>query len=195
MKPIFPPLLSFCLLCAVSYLVHGQPAAQPLPAYQQPLVPEKNPPGDIPDNQVFIDYRSALGFSLKVPEGWARREKADAVTFSDKYNIIELARAARSQPVTLGGVKADELPKLQEAGKAVRVSRVAMARLPSGNAVVIDYRSNSEPSPVTNKAIRLENVRYLFWKDGTLVTLTMSAPYGADNADQWRLMANSFRWR
>jgi hypothetical protein len=47
---------------------------------------------------------------------------------------------------------------------------------------------------VTNKAIRLENERYFFWKGGKLATLTLSAPYGADNADQWLLMAKSFRW-
>ena len=30
---------------------------------------EKNPPGDIPDNQVFITYQSPHGFSVKVPVG------------------------------------------------------------------------------------------------------------------------------
>ena len=47
---------------------------------EKPVVPEKNPPGDIPDNQVFIEYRSPLGFKIKVPEGWARRESSDGVT-------------------------------------------------------------------------------------------------------------------
>ena len=36
---------------------------------EKPVAPEKNPPGDIPDNQVFIDYGSPLGFKIKVPEG------------------------------------------------------------------------------------------------------------------------------
>jgi len=30
---------------------------------QKRIAPEKNPPGDIPDDQVFIEYRSPLGFS------------------------------------------------------------------------------------------------------------------------------------
>ena len=51
---------------------------------EQPLKPERNPPGDIPDNQVFIDYVSPLGFSLKVPEGWARRDTPDGASFADK---------------------------------------------------------------------------------------------------------------
>ena len=45
---------------------------------EKPVAAEKNPPGDVPDNQVFIDYRSPLGFNIKVPEGWARRETSDA---------------------------------------------------------------------------------------------------------------------
>ena len=48
---------------------------------------------------------------------------------------------------------------------------------------------------MTEKAIREENDRYFFWQNGRLVTLTMSAPLGADNADQWDLMAKSFRWQ
>ena len=51
-------------------------------------------------------------------------------------------------------------------------------KLPAGNAVRISYGSNSEPNPVTNKAIRLENDRYYFWKDGKLVSLDLSAPCG-----------------
>jgi hypothetical protein len=57
---------------------------------EKPVPAEKNPPGDIPDNQVFIEYRSPLGFKIKVPEGWARRETSDGATFNDKYNTIAL---------------------------------------------------------------------------------------------------------
>jgi hypothetical protein len=62
-------------------------------------------------------------------------------------------------------------------------------------AVLVSYGSNSDPNPVTNKAIRLENDRYYFWKDDKLVAVNFSAPAGADNADQWDMMAKSFRWR
>lgn len=167
----------------------------PLPTHENPLKPEKNPPGDIPDNQIFIDYQSQLGFTIKVPEGWARRQTNDGVTFSDKYNTIELAVAQRVEAMTLSGAKEKEIAELERAGKAVRVSSVKAMTLPSGSAIVVSFGSNSAPNPVTNKAIRLENERYFFWKDGKLVTLTLSAPFGADNADQWGLMSKSFRWR
>lgn len=179
-------------LAPVPTLAQG---ATPLPARENPIKPEKNPPGDIPDNQVFIDYQSPLGFTIKVPEGWARRQTNDGVTFSDKYNIIELIVAQRIEAITLSGAKEKEIAELERTGKAVRISSVKTTTLPSGSAIVVSYGSNSAPNPVTNKAIRLENERYFFWKGGKLVTLTLSAPFGADNADQWRLMSRSFRWR
>jgi hypothetical protein len=55
----------------------AQTANQPLPVREHPIAPEKNPPGDIPDNQVFVEYRSPLGFAIKVPEGWARRQTSE----------------------------------------------------------------------------------------------------------------------
>jgi hypothetical protein len=167
------------------------------PAFaQKPIAPEKNPPGDIPDDQVFIDYRSPLGFSIKVPEGWARREAAAGVTFNDKYNAIEVTVEARAEPVTANSVKNEQLAELRKNDKAaVQGTGIKPEKLPSGTAIVVNYSSNSDPNPVTNKAIRLENARYYFWKDRKLATLILSSPYGADNADQWQLMAKSFRWQ
>lgn len=173
----------------------GRPVDKPLPAADRPIKPEKNPPGDIPDSQVFITFQSPLGISMKVPEGWARRDAASGATFSDKYNTISVAVQARAEPLTVANVKATELAELEQTGKAIRIASVRQVKLPSGNAIAISYASNSEPNTVTGKAIRLENEQYLFWKGGKLATLTLSAPFGADNADQWTLMAKSFRWR
>jgi hypothetical protein len=162
---------------------------------ERPVAPEKNPPGDIPDDQVFIEYRSPLGFKIKVPEGWARRETSDGVTFSDKYNTIALLMSQRADALTVTSVKQKDVDELEKMGKAVRVTAVKSVKLPSGAAIVVSYSSNSEPNPVTDKAIREENERYFLWQNGKLVTLTLSAPLGADNADQWDLMAKSFKWQ
>jgi hypothetical protein len=162
---------------------------------EKPVAPEKNPPGGIPDNQVFIDYRSPLGFKIKGPEGWARRETSDGVTFNDKYNTIALAMSQRADAVTVTNVKQQDVLELERTGRAVRVTAVKSVQLPAGSAVVISYSSNSEPNPVTEKAVREQNERYFFWQHGKLVTLTLSSPYGADNADQWDLMSKSFRWQ
>lgn len=198
MKKIGVRLVPTVLLAFVAFApahLSAQTANQPLPARERPIVPEKNPPGDIPDNQVFIKYHSPLGFMIKVPEGWARRQTSVGVTFSDKYNTVALVVSQHPGSLTLTSAKQNEISELEKSGRAIRVSRVKSVKLPSGSAVVVAYGSNSEPNPVTNKAIRLENDCYFFWKNGKLVTLTMSAPFGADNVDQWRLMAKSFRWQ
>src|SRR5262245_28306010 len=60
-----------------------------------PNGPETNPAGDIPDNQVFVDYTPpAGGFTVKVPEGWARSSRSGAVTFADKLNSVTMRAVA-----------------------------------------------------------------------------------------------------
>ena len=173
----------------------AQSPAAPLASPQQPLAAEKNPPGDIPDNQAFVAFKSPLGFAVKVPEGWARRELASGVSFSDKYNELQVAVAPAATAPTLAALQAGDIAMLQKSPKAVRVVGVKPITLPAGKALVVHYAANSDPIPVTNKAIRLDNARYYFWKAGKLATLTVSAPAGADNSDQWLLMARSFGWQ
>lgn len=168
-------------------------AATPAHA-EQPIAPEKNPPGDIPDSQVFVTYASPLGFSLKIPEGWARSDRADGVSFVDKLNGIAITVTKAADAPTLSNVKSDYVQTLEKAGHAVKVSEVKTIQLPSGQAIQIVYSSNSAPNPVTSKQVRLENNRYLYFKDGKLVALDLYAPFGADNVDQWQLMSRSFQW-
>ena len=169
--------------------------SMPLPIQGQPLAPEANPPGDIPDTQVFVDYQSPLGFALQVPESWARSTTADSISFVDKFDSVRVTLADSAAPPTVGSAREHEVPELTKAGHAVQVGKVESVKLPAGAAVRIAYTSNSEPNPVTSKAIRLENDCYLFWHKGKLARVTMSAPAGADNVDQWRFMAEHFRWQ
>ncbi|GAB7540404.1 lipoprotein [Cupriavidus sp. 8B] len=163
----------------------------PAMATERPAVPEKNPPGDIPDNQVFVTYTSPLGFSLRVPEGWARTDRRDGTAFADKYNAVSIAVAT----ATAAPAADHEAANLLKAGRAVKIEAIRNVALRSGPALLIVYSSNSEPSPVTNKSLRLESRRYLIYRSGKLATLDLAAPLGADNADQWNLMSNSFQWR
>ena len=164
-------------------------------AAETPVAPEHNPPGDIPDTQVFVTYPSPLGFAIKVPEGWSREDAADSVRFSDKYNTIEIVVSSLATAPSANSAKADQVPALEKTGRAVKVGKVKDVKVKAGTAVLISYTSNSEPNPVTNKQIRLEHDRYLFYKDGKLAALDMAAPQGADNVDDWSLMANSFLWK
>lgn len=164
-------------------------------AAEQPLAQEKNPPGDIPDSQAFVAYHSPLGFSLKVPEGWARSDRSDGARFSDKYNAVDIAVSTTAAAPTVASAKSHEAAGLIAAGRAVKIVAVKSVKLRSGPAILIVYSSNSEPNPVTNKQLRLENDRYLIYRRGKLATLNLSAPLGADNVDQWKLISNSFQWR
>jgi hypothetical protein len=165
-------------------------SALPALAAERPVAPEHNPPGDIPDSQVFIDY-AGQGFTMKVPEGWSRKDTASGATFSDKYNVIDVSAAPAAGPPNVDSVRAQEAPAINAANRAAAVKKITEVKLDGGTAIRIDYQSNSEPNAVTGKKIRLDRVRYLYFKAGNLVTLDMAAPAGADNVDQWLLMANS----
>lgn len=158
------------------------------------VAPEHNPPGDIPDTQVFITYHSPEGFSLKVPEGWARTDLAHGASFVDKLDgVVVTVTNAKAAP-TIAETKEMIVPAMKRQGRAVKVSKVEAAKLPAGSAIRIVYSSNSKPNAVTNKQVRLEDNRYLYYAKGRLVTLDLYAPYGADNVDQWQLMSRSFQW-
>jgi len=155
------------------------------------LAAEKNPPGDIPDDQVFVPYTSSVnGYSLKVPEGWARSEKGSDVQFIDKFDGVAVIVDAAATPPTMK----DVLTRLGKAEKGFKVVSTKEIRLPAGSVLLVKYESDSETNPVTNKKIRLEDEAYAFYKNGKMAILIVWAPVGADNADQWKLISESFRW-
>ena len=123
------------------------------------LAAEKNPPGDIPDDQVFVPYASvAGGYSLKVPEGWARSEKGSDVGFIDKFDgVAVIVDKVATAPATKDIVA--KLEKTERGFKAVSAKEI---RLPAGPALLIKYESESEANSVTNKRIRLEDEAYVF---------------------------------
>ncbi|MDR5753039.1 MULTISPECIES: hypothetical protein [unclassified Caballeronia] len=113
-------------------------AAKSAPApTRQAATPEMNPPGDIPDTQVFITYRSPAGFSLKVPEGWARRDRRDGTRFADKYNVVEISVAPAASAPTVSSVTAREATELARTGHAIRIGDIKSVGLRSGAAVLV----------------------------------------------------------
>jgi len=163
---------------------------------EAPVAPEKNPPGDIPDSQVFVPFVSKSGgFVVKVPEGWSRTEAASRASFTDKLNTIALTWAAASSAPTVDSVKAQDVKTLTATVPAFQLVSVKQVPLPSGKTVLLTYRQNSEPNPVTGKRYRLDVLRYTYFRSGKRVDLTLSSPVGADNVDPWRTVTTSFRWR
>lgn len=152
--------------------------------------------GDIPDSQVFVPFAPAKGdFGILAPEGWARTEKAREVSFVDKYDGLRVTIEPFSGPLTVAKATESIVPSIVKSGRAVTVGKISVLRRKGGEAVVVSFASNSEPNQVTGKQIRLENQAYLFYDKGRLAIVTMWAPYGSDNVDQWNLMSDSFGWR
>lgn len=163
---------------------------------EKPITPEKNPPGDIPDTQVFVRYKSTAGkYALDAPEGWARSEKGADVKFADKYDGEQVALSKSATAPTVASVQVAQTPALKQNGHAVNIQDVKTKTMPHGVSVVcVAFTSNSDPDPVTGKQVRLDNVTYYYYHQGTVATLTLRAPTGADNVDQWKRISESFRW-
>jgi hypothetical protein len=72
--------------CVLALTPATQGREKPLAATEQPFKPEKNPPGDIPDNQVFIEYSSPLGLE-------------NAIRHAGDGAVIALNAAARNSTI------------------------------------------------------------------------------------------------
>jgi hypothetical protein len=91
-------------------------------AQEQPVAPKKNPPGDIPDSQVFVKYQSSTeGYELQVPEGWGRTEISGKVSFVDKLDGVQVAIEKTPRTFTIIDIRNQELAKLKKTGRAVRI--------------------------------------------------------------------------
>ncbi|MBO3749969.1 hypothetical protein J5X84_28140 [Streptosporangiaceae bacterium NEAU-GS5] len=161
-------------------------AASPAPSTEPT---ESNPPGDIPDNTVFIAYRPpGQPYEIKVPEGWARTNLPTGARFTDKLNSVHVEALATAVAPTEASIRA-EVPAGQEIRKVDTVSRKG------GSAVRAVYRANSSPDPVTGKVILDEVERYEFYRAGHKGILVLTGPVGADNVDPWRTISDSFTWK
>lgn len=192
---IFQRTLASALIASTMVAASG-PAVLSVPVFaaEKAVAPEKNPPGDIPDTQVFVTYHAKSGYSLKVPEGWARSDLANGVSFIDKLDGVLVTETTETTAPTVASVKSTFIPNLEKRSRAVKLAKVERIKLPAGEAVRISFSSNSEPNAVTNKQVRLENEIYIYHKGDRTVSLQLYAPLGADNVDQWTLMSQSFRW-
>src|SRR5207253_2727186 len=108
---------------------------------------EKNPPGDIPDSQVFVSYRppSSL-YEVKVPEGWARTANGDDVRFADKLDAIGVTVVDAPAAPTAATARDTQAAQMAQAARAGEVSKVQDVTLPVGPAVLVVYTANSDPN-------------------------------------------------
>ncbi|HEY0521637.1 MAG TPA: hypothetical protein VGC84_19255 [Ilumatobacteraceae bacterium] len=169
------------------------PATTPVAAVD-PNALEVVEPGDIPDNQVFVTFQSPDGvYSVDVPEGWARTENNGVVTFTDKYNSVEITSKAAASAPTVDSVKATDLTDVSSDPTYTLVDTTTVTRK-GGDAVLAKFEIGSAPNSVTGKKALLSVERYVFFKNGTELILTLSGAKGADNVDPWRIVSDSVTW-
>jgi hypothetical protein len=163
-----------------------------------PAPTESNPPGDIPDNQVYVAYRPAggfTGFTVKVPEGWARTGQGATTVFTDKLNTVRVTTATASAAPTVGSVTNAIAPQLKTQVAKFAGPKVTEVTRHAGRVVRLTYRGDSARDPVTGKVVRDAFERYAFYRQGHEVDLTLSGPVNADNVDPWKIVSDSVRWQ
>ncbi|MCW2991729.1 MAG: hypothetical protein JWM73_2323 [Solirubrobacterales bacterium] len=139
---------------------------------------EVSPAGDIPDNQAYVAYAPpGEGYSVKVPEGWARTTAGGATTFTDKLNSIRM----------------ESMPAAAAPGKVAGATTSTVARS-AGTAVRTAFIAQSKADPVTGKVHSNAVERYVFLHKGRAIVLTLTGPKGADNVDPWKIVTDSLRF-
>jgi hypothetical protein len=164
-------------------------------APSNPVATESNPPGDIPDNQAYVAFQpSGGGFSVKVPEGWARSTAGATTTFGDKLNHIQVGTSAATVAPTTQSVTSQIVPTLQRQVPKFAMGKISEVTRPAGKAVLITYQGDSSADPVTGKVVRDAFEQYLFFKGGKVLSVTLTGPTNADNVDPWKIVTESVRW-
>jgi hypothetical protein len=173
-----------------------KPARTQPSAPQSPHATEFNPPGDIPDNAVFVDH-TAPGSTvhLTVPEGWARTTHHGVAAFTDKYNSVSVEVRPAQQPPTVASARRVEVPQLRRTVMNFKPGPITEVTRQHGKAVHLAYLMDSAPNPVTGKVVRDAVERFEFWHAGEVAILTLAGPQGADNVDPWQIVSDSLQWR
>ncbi len=156
---------------------------------------ESNPPGDIPDKQVYVPFTPpGAHFTVSVPEGWARSTAGAAVRFTDKLNAITVEEVASATAPTRASVTTAVIPALRQQIPAFTPGAVNATTRTAGPVVVVTFTGDSAPDPVTNRVVRDAFERYALWHNGHEAIITVSGPTSADNVDPWKTVTNSVRW-
>jgi hypothetical protein len=172
---------------------HHTRAAQPPSSPGSPAATEFNPPGDIPDNTVFVPF-ALSGVHIRVPEGWARKSAHGVTTFTDHYNSVALQVNPATNAPTVASAKTTEVPQLKSSVPKFQLERVTTTTRAGQKVLEIDYLLDSAPDQVTGKVIRDIAYRLEFFHNGKEAVLTLTGPQNADNVDPWRLVSNSLGW-
>ena len=151
--------------------------------------------GDIPDNQAFVTYSPPSGgYSIKVPEGWARTTDGAATVFSDKFNSIRIEAVPLAAAPTVASVTDTDVAAIATTAKGFAAGKVSVVKRKAGSGILATYQVDGASNGVTDKIVKLDVERYVFWRSGTAVVVTLAGAAGSDNVDPWKIVTDGFVW-
>jgi hypothetical protein len=149
---------------------------------------------------LFPRYTSkSAGYSFLYPGGWRIAEKAPTGVRISRFGnaITAVVTARKSAPFYKGYQKtldkqlADpKNTKKQLAKIDQKASEVKIGKFKAVRAVIEQVRPTGTSTPPETIVV----VRYLFWKSGKLLTLSMSSVKGINNTAAYDLIAGSLHW-
>ena len=174
----------------------GQPSSAK-PSEAESVVPaeaQAAATGDIPDNQAFLTYDNhGAGYSIRYPEGWARKGSGSDVTFQDRANVIHVVLSPGKSP-TVAGVIAG-LEEVKRRDPTVKPGSAHTVSINGSPVIKVTYTRLSAPEPVTGKRLPLTIDRYVYSSGTKVAIVDLGTPVGVDNVDAYRMISESFQWR
>jgi hypothetical protein len=182
-----PAALALLAALAVAGCGSGSSAASPTSAPAGSTTS-----GDIPDTANYLSYRGQ-GFTVRYVEGWGIQQgPGSGVTMSDKDSAETVAVPGSRSAIAYA---ASDLAHLRTVAPRFHLLSRHEVQLAAGRAQYVQYRTLSEPDPVTGKRVPVIVDRYYIPGTAKIAVLTLSTPVGVDNVDAFRLIAHSFRWK
>ena len=148
--------------------------------------------GDIPDNAVFLTFKSTNPvFSIQYVEGWQVTRQSDGVVIRDKDSseTVAITPAADVQSYISG----TDLPALQ-AKAHFKLVKQDVVKVGSQSYAHLVFHLPAAPDPVTGKQVPSTVDRYYVPGTSGLAIISLSTPDGVDNVDAFRQMIQSFKW-
>ena len=150
--------------------------------------------------ELFPVYTNqTVGYSIRYPGGWRiHGESGSTVRIArDGASISIIVRERSAAPSYKSYQKQLEALLAKHDNKLLSridqpASQFAVGKDEGIKAVIEQERPSGPGNAPTDTLI---TYRYLFWKDGKLVLISMSSVKGVDNGPAWDLIARSFKWQ
>lgn len=153
--------------------------------------------GKIRDDQPFTEYTASdRSYTVKIPQGWSQSTAGSEVMFTDKSDVITLSPRAGFYEPTEAYARVVEVRDIARTAKRFALVEVTTVQRRAGPVILVAYRAQFAPDPITGTSVPLDVQRYEFAEPGRRneVVVTLSEPAGADNVAAWRLITDSFSW-